>query len=89
MQMVLKSTAQSVRMLISLLCTVTNEWANKWQMHFNPDKCEMMHITHRKDKTKPIYSLKGQFRSVDNTKDLGVTISPSLAFPGANMCVQR
>lgn len=34
-------------------------WANKWQMHFNPDKCEVMRITHRKDKTKPIYSLGG------------------------------
>ena len=53
-------------------------WANKWQMHFNPDKCEVMRITHGKDKTKPIYSLGGQFRSVENTKDLGVTISSDL-----------
>ena len=55
-------------------------WANKWQMHFNPDKCEVMRITHRKDKTKPIYSLGGQFRSVENTKDLGVTISSDLSW---------
>ena len=34
-------------------------WANKWQMNFNPNKCEVMRITHRKDKTKPIYSLGG------------------------------
>lgn len=32
-------------------------WANKWQTHFNLDKCKVMRITHRKDKTKPIYSL--------------------------------
>ena len=55
-------------------------WANKLQMHFNPDKCEIMHITHRMDKTKPIYTLGGQFRSVRNTKDLGVTISSDLSW---------
>ena len=32
------------------------------------------------DKTKPIYSLGGQFRSVENTKDLGVTISSDLSW---------
>ena len=49
-------------------------------MHFNPHKCEVMRIIHRKDKTKPIYSLGGQFRSVENTKDLGVTISSDLSW---------
>ena len=49
-------------------------------MHFNPDKCEVMRITRRKDKTKPIYTLGGQFRSVRNTKDLGVTISSDLSW---------
>ena len=48
-------------------------------MNFNPDKCEVMRITHRKDKTKPIYSLRGQFRSVEDTNDLGVTISSDLS----------
>ena len=63
-------------------------WANKWQMYFNPDKCEVMRITHRKDKTKPIYSLGEQLRSVENTKDLGVTISLQIC-PGACMYLQR
>ena len=49
-------------------------------MHFNLDKCDVMRITHRKDKTKPIYTLGGQFRSVRNTKDLGVTISSDLSW---------
>ena len=61
-------------------------WANKWQMNFNPAKCEVMRITHRKDKTKPIYSLGGQFRSVENTKDLGVTISSDLVLGQARVC---
>ena len=49
-------------------------------MHFNPDKYEVMRITHRKDKTKPIYSLGAQLRSLENTKDLGVTISSDLSW---------
>ena len=48
-------------------------------MHLNPDKCEVMRITHRKDKTKPIYSLGGQLRLEEN-KDLGVTISSDLSW---------
>ena len=47
-------------------------WTNKWQMHFNPDKCEVMRITHRKDKSRPVYSLGRQFRSVENITALGV-----------------
>ena len=29
----------------SLQCDLDRlwKWANKWQMHFNPDKCEVMH----------------------------------------------
>ena len=49
-------------------------------MYCHPDKCELMCITHRKDKPKPIYTLGGQFRSVRNTKDLGVTISSDLTW---------
>ena len=52
-------------------------WANKWQMHFNPDKCEGTRITRRKDKTKPIYSLGGQFRSVDLGRRAKARISVS------------
>ena len=48
-------------------------------MHFNQDKCQVICITRRKDKTKPIYSLGGQFRSVESAKDLGVTISSDLS----------
>ena len=47
---------------------------------FKPDKYEVMRIKHRRDKTNPIYSLGGEFRSVENTKDLGVTISFDLSW---------
>jgi hypothetical protein len=29
------------------------QWTNSWQLNFNPDKCEVMRISHRKDLSLP------------------------------------
>ena len=34
-----------------------SDWANKWQLRFNPEKCEVMRVTHSRDRSKPSYSL--------------------------------
>ena len=33
-----------------------SDWANKWQLRFNPEKCEVMRATHSRDRSKPSYS---------------------------------
>ena len=54
-----------------------SEWGQRWQMSFNENKCKVMHIGYRNDKT--IYFLNGtQLKSVDSEVDLGVTISNNL-----------
>jgi len=32
-------------------------WASKWQLRFNPDKCEVLRITHNRDLSLPLYQL--------------------------------
>ena len=60
-----------------------SDWANKWQSHFNPEKCEVMHATHSRDRSKPSYSLGVQLKSVESVKGLhgvGVTINSGLSW---------
>ena len=52
-------------------------WAQKWQMNFNTDKCKVLHIGNNNDHAN--YSLNGvQLSKVDQEKDLGVIISSDL-----------
>ena len=57
-----------------------SEWARKWQLRFNADKCESMRITHSRDRSKTNYFLEKPLKNVDNFKDLGVTITRDLSW---------
>ena len=58
-----------------------SEWANKWKMHFNVSKCEVMRITHSRDKSVPNYHLEDMsLKVVHSVKDLGVNISSDLSW---------
>ncbi|NEQ69831.1 MAG: hypothetical protein F6K21_30935 [Symploca sp. SIO2D2] len=53
------------------------EWADKWQMKFNVDKCSTLHIG--KNNEKHSYEMDGTIiPNVDKEKDLGVIISNDL-----------
>ena len=55
-------------------------WASKWQLRFNPDKCEVLRITHKRDFSLPTYSLGTSLKSVKHVKDLGIMVSSDLSW---------
>ena len=55
-------------------------WASTWQQCFNPDKCEVLRVTHKRDLYLPTYSLCTSIKSVKCVKDLGITISSDLSW---------
>ena len=57
-----------------------SEWASKWQLRFNADKCKSMHITHSRDKSVTNYTLDKPLRDLDSFKDLGVVITKDLSW---------
>ena len=49
-------------------------WENDWQMAFNPDKCEVIHITTKRKPIPDNYSNLGTvLNTTDHAKYLGVT----------------
>ena len=55
------------------------EWAKKWKMEFNVDKCKIMHIGRKNPKSE--YSMNGtKLTETKEEKDLGVTIDCRLEF---------
>jgi len=59
------------------------EWCKTWQSKFNPDKCEIMRITHKQNKSEGRYRLSPNgdaIKNVKNIKDLGITISYDLSW---------
>ena len=55
-------------------------WASKWQLRFNPGKCEVLRITHKRDLSLSTYSLGASLKSVKHVKDLGITVSSDLSW---------
>ena len=55
------------------------EWAKKWKMEFNVDKCKIMHIGNKNPRN--VYSMNGtNLAETSEEKDLGVTIDCRLEF---------
>ncbi len=53
------------------------EWAERWQMKFNIEKCKVLHIGSKNQHAQ--YLMNGTpLKSVDKEKDLGVIISNDL-----------
>ena len=61
--------------------TTLDLWADLWQVKFNSSKCEVMKITHNKDKSTPQYQVSGtELRNVFNYKDLKVIMASDLTW---------
>ena len=53
------------------------EWANKWQMSFNVDKCSVMHIGHNNMQSN--YNMTNlELPTTDQQRDLGIIITKDL-----------
>ena len=53
------------------------EWANKWRMSFNVDKCSVMHIGHNNIQSN--YKMSNQqLPTTDQQRDLGIIINKYL-----------
>ena len=58
---------------LDLLCN----WADKWEMRFNVDKCHLLHLG--RNNQKHSYNMNGNMlESTDKEKDIGVIISNNL-----------
>ena len=56
-------------------------WTKSWQVKFNSEKCEVMRISHKQDKSKhPYYLSNTELRFVDSYKDLGINMSRDLSW---------
>ena len=57
------------------------KWSENWQLHFHPDKCEILCVTHARDFTSYPYKLSGcTLQSVSEMVDLGVSLSSNLSW---------
>ena len=56
-------------------------WTKSWQVKFDSEKCEVMRITHKQDKSTHAYYLSNtELRFVDSYKDLGINTSRDLSW---------
>ena len=56
-------------------------WERRWHMEFNPEKCQAMRVTLKRNTGNPTYSIHGQeLEVVTKAKYLGLTISKNLSW---------
>ena len=56
-------------------------WERRWKMEFNPDKCQAMRVTLKRNRADPSYTIHGQeLEAVTKAKYLGLTISKNLSW---------
>jgi ribonucleases P/MRP protein subunit RPP40 len=53
------------------------EWATRWGMSFNKDKCKIMHIGHNNSQ-HAYYMQETRLKVVEEEKDVGVIVHNSL-----------
>jgi hypothetical protein len=54
-----------------------SNWADRWGMDFNVNKCKIMHVGHNNE--KHIYTMKGQqLTETEEERDIGVMVSRHL-----------
>ena len=56
------------------------EWANKWMMTFNTDKCEVLQVTLSNPKPTSYFLYNNQLRMVSHAKYLGVILDSKMNF---------
>ena len=60
---------------------ILSAWETRWDMGFNPSKCQVVHVTGSKKPVKRDYILHGQvLESVTSARYLGLDISSSLSW---------
>ena len=60
---------------------ILEEWEKKWLMHFNVDKCYVLHVSQKRNPLIHNYTLHGQtLKSVESAKYLRVTITSDLCW---------
>ena len=67
---------------------ILSAWETRWDMRFNPLKCQVVHVTGSKKPVKRDYILHGQvLESVTSARYLGVDISGSLSWNPRVNCI--
>ena len=66
---------------IYLVYTHIQDWETDWQMHFNPDKCELIRITNKRKTINAMYQIHGvQLKQTKKAKYLGLTFTSMLSW---------
>ena len=73
------SEGESITLLNDLF--ILEKWEQRWDMSFNPSKCQVLHITRAKCPIQTKYTLHDTIlESVPSAKYLGVTISDNISW---------